>query len=393
MLGPYADILRVPGARGFVLAGLVARLQMAIVGLGAVLLIKHTTGSYGLAGAVSATIAVANAIGSPQIGRLADRFGQVRVLPAALAVHAVGVLAVLTTALLDAPRPALFGAAIVAGGAFPSFGALVRSRWTHLLDGGDELQTAYALESVIDEFVFTVGPVLATVLATVVAPPAALAAGLALVLSGGSALAAQRTTEPPVVDRGPRPPSALRARGLVVLALVLIGVGGVFGTLEVAMVAFADERGHQIAAGPLLALHAVASGLAGIAYGARRWGLPLHRRLPLAIVVLCVGTVPLALAETLPTMALATALSGITISPVLITCFALVETLVPRGALTEGFAWLSTALAAGVAIGLAVGGQAVDAAGGHRAFVVAVGASVLGGIVALAGRRRLAPER
>lgn len=390
MLSPYADILRTPGARAFVLAGFVGRLPMAMLGLGTVLLVRASTGSYGIAGGVSAIIAIANALGAPQIGRLVDRFGQRRVLLPAMAVHIAGVAGLLLAAGLDAPTFVLFLAASVAGAAFPSFGSLVRARWTNLLGGTDRLQTAYALESVLDEVVFTFGPVLVTLLATAIAPAVGLATAMGFLLLGGLSFASLRATEPPVAAGHGRGASAIRTPGLVVLAIVLLGLGGVFGTIEVSMVAFAEEHGRAVLSGPLLALHAISSGVAGIAYGARAWKMPLHRRLQVALALLFVGTVPLALADTIPLMVVAITVSGLTISPTLITSFALVEALVPRAALTEGFAWLSTSLGAGVAVGLAVAGHVVDATSGHHAFVVAIASSLLGAIAVFAGRRWLA---
>lgn len=389
MLSPYADILRLPGARGFVTAGFVARLQMAMLGLGTVLLVRQSTHSYGVAGAVAATIAVANAIGAPQVGRLMDRFGQRRVLLPVMAVHVAGVAALLLSAALHAPHAAYFASAALAGVAFPMFGSFVRSRWTNLLGGTDRLQTAYALESVLDEIVFTFGPVVVTLLATTISPTVGLLTGVTFLICGGLGFAAQRATEPPVLKAAKRAGSAIRSRGLIVLAVVLLGLGGVFGTIEVSVVAFAEEHGNEAATGPLLALHAISSGVVGIAYGARVWRMPLHHRLQVALVLLCAGTVPMTLADTIPLMAVAIVVSGITVSPTLITCFALVERLVPRASLTEGFAWLSTSLGAGVAIGLAVAGHVVDLTSGQRGLLVAVGSSLLSALVVVAGRRLL----
>ncbi|MDO8210469.1 MFS transporter [Conexibacter sp. CPCC 206217] len=391
MLTSYADILRTPGARAFVGAGFVGRLPMAMLGLGTVLLVRGSTGSYGVAGAVSATIAIANAIGAPQIGGLVDRFGQRRVLLPAMALHIAGLVALIVAAQVDASRAAYFAAAFVTGLAFPSFGSLVRSRWANLLGGSPGLQTAYALESVLDEIVFTLGPVLVTVLATAISPAVGLATAIGFLLVGGLSFATQRATEPPIAARNGHTGSAIRSPGLLVLALVLVGLGGVFGTIEVSMVAFAQEHGHEALSGPLLALHAISSAVAGIAYGARRWGIGLERRLAIAIALMCLGTIPLALADSIPLMALAIVASGVTIAPTLITSFALVEALVPRAALTEGFAWLSTSLGAGIAIGLAAAGHVVDATSGHRAFAVAFAAGLFAAVAMALGRRRLTP--
>lgn len=390
MLAPYATVLRVPGARAFVLAGFVARLPMAMVSLGAVLLVRAHTGSYALAGAVSATFAIASALGAPQSARLVDRFGQRRVLIPVLSLHVAGLVGLLLSASLDGPRPLMFATAFVAGIAYPAMGSMVRSRWTALLHDGPRLQTAYALESVLDDVIFVVGPVVATTLATTVTPSAGLLAALACVVAGGLWFVAQRATEPPVArDRG-RVASAIRTPGLIVLAFVLIGIGAFFGTLEVATVAFAEQRGHEELAGPLLALHSVASAVAGIAFGARRWTTPLHRRLLTVVLLLWAATVPLALATSLGALAGGLALNGLTIAPTLIVSFALIEALVPRAALTEGFAWLSSSLGVGLSIGLALGGQVAQDAGGHRAYLVGAGAAAFAVAAALLGRRALA---
>ena len=49
-LRPYLDVLSDRSAVAFSLAGFVARLPMAMTGIGIVLLVSLTTGSFGLAG-------------------------------------------------------------------------------------------------------------------------------------------------------------------------------------------------------------------------------------------------------------------------------------------------------------------------------------------------------
>ena len=73
MLSTYREILSRPGALLFSATALVARLPISMVGLGIVLLVSATTGSYGIAGAVSAAYLVANAVFAVIQGRLLDR--------------------------------------------------------------------------------------------------------------------------------------------------------------------------------------------------------------------------------------------------------------------------------------------------------------------------------
>jgi MFS family permease len=391
MPNPYAAVLRTPGARAFVAAGFVGRLPLSMLALGTALLLTGSGRSYAFAGAASATLSLSLALVGPQLGRLTDRFGQRRVLLPALAVHALALVALVLCGRLGASPVAIFAAAAVTGAAFPMLGAFVRARWTALIGGTPALPTAFALESVLDEIVFVLGPVVVTVLATAVTPSAGLLLALGCSLGGGLALAAQRATEPSVLDgtRG----AALRVPGMRLLVLVFAGVGAIFGTVDVAMVAFAQQHGAKGAAGPLLGIYGATSALAGALYGARHWRAPLARRLRVSLLLLALSALPMALVDGLWPMAAVTALAGLAVAPTLIAGFALVETLVPRAALTEGLTWLETTIAGGVAVGYAVSGHVIDATSGRTAFLVAVVAGCLAsGALALGHRRLAAPH-
>src|ERR1700751_3389518 len=82
---PYAEIFRIRHAWRFSVAGIIGRMPMSMAGLGIVLLISASTGRYGVAGSVSAASALGMAACAPQIARLADRYGQGRVLPPVVA--------------------------------------------------------------------------------------------------------------------------------------------------------------------------------------------------------------------------------------------------------------------------------------------------------------------
>ncbi len=57
--------------------------------------------------------------------------------------------------------------------------------------------------------------------------------------------------------------------GLLVFILSCAAAGVALSVIDVGMIAFAREQGSAGAAGPLLALFAAGSMLAGLAYGAR----------------------------------------------------------------------------------------------------------------------------
>jgi MFS family permease len=390
MLKTYRSLLSIPHARAFVLAGFVARLSISMRALGAVLMVSELTGSYGLAGAVAAAALLGEAVAAPRLGRLVDRYGQRRVLLLSLAVHSAGTLALVISAQLSAPNWMLLATAALSGAAALQVGSLVRARWSALVRDSPALEAAFALESTLDELILVLGPALVTALALGVAPGAGLLGALVLTTVGSLALGLQRRTEPaPAGVRDLSERSAIRTPGLRVLVATFVAAGAIFGTLDVAMVAFTGQVGAPAAAGPLLALVALGSLLAGLTYGARSWRWPLDKRFVASVVVLWGGTVPLVLVPSVALMAPAATLAGVAIAPTLIAGFTLVQKLVPSGALTEGLNWMITALGVGAAIGAWTAGLIADSAGGATAFLIAVVAGGAAVIVAACGRSRL----
>ena len=390
MLKTYRSLLSIPRARAFVIAGFVARLSISMRALGAVLMVSQLTGSYGLAGAVAAAALLGEAFAAPRLGRLVDRYGQRRMLLVCLAVHTAGTLALVLSAQFAAPSWVLLATAALSGASALQVGSLVRARWSALVGGSPALETAFALESTLDELIFVLGPALVTALALGVAPGAGLLSALALTIVGSLALALQRRTEPtPAGVRDRSEGSAIGTPGLRVLVATFIAAGTIFGTLDVAMVAFAGQAGSPGAAGPLLALVAAGSLFAGLAYGTRSWRWPLDKRFVASVVVLWGGTVPLTLVPSVALMAPAATLAGVAIAPTLIAGFTLVQRLVASGELTEGLNWTITALGTGAAIGAWTAGLIADSVGGQAAFLVSVVAGGAAVVVAACGRDKL----
>ncbi|MET9670082.1 MFS transporter [Streptomyces sp. NPDC006475] len=391
----YGQLLRTPGVWTFLLPGFAARQPFAMLTIGIVLLVQHTTGSYGSAGAVAAVTGVSMALFAPQSGKLADRFGQRAVLLPGVLVHAASVAALTSLALADAPLWALFAAAVPAGASVPQIGPMVRARWAAKLERSPLMPTAAAFESVTDEFTFVVGPVLATALCTGVHPAAGLIAEAALTLAGGLLFAAQSRTQPAVrpltADSAPRV-SALSVPGVRVLAVAFLGIGSVFGGMQVSLTAFSEEIGNPGANGLLYGVFAAGNMLAGIACGAIAWKSSPRRRMIIGYTGL---TLAASLLWSVHSVALLGGLGlivGLCIAPALISGYTLVEPLVPATARTEAFTWLTGAVALGQAAAVTVAGQLADAHGASAGFVVPLAGTALALVTLLALRSRLAPR-
>ncbi|MGW1012439.1 MFS transporter [Streptomyces termitum] len=394
----YGQLLRTPGALSFLIPGFAARQPFAMLTIGIVLLVQHTTGSYGSAGAVAAVTGVSMAVFAPQSGKLADRFGQRAVLLPGVLVHSASVSLLVVLALAGAPLWALFLAAVPAGASVPQVGPMVRARWAAKLDGTPLMPTAAAFESVTDEFTFVVGPVLATALCTGVHPAAGLITEAALTLVGGLFFAAQRATQPPhgllAAGRaeGEEHRSALSVPGVRVLIVAFLGIGAVFGGMQVSLTAFSEEIGNPGANGLLYGVFAAGNMLAGIAMGAVAWKGGPRRRLILGYTGLTVAASLLWTAHSVALLAALGLVVGLFIAPALITGYTIVETLVPATARTEAFTWLTGAVALGQAAAVTVAGRLADAHGSGAGFLVPAAGTALAFVTLVALRSRLRPR-
>lgn len=374
-------MLRTPGALAFSLSGLVARLPISMFGLAIVLAITELGGSYEQAGLLAGLALVATAVGAPVQARLADRYGQDAMLWPVLTLHAAGLGTIMIMTPAAAESRAVAGYAIVVfltGLTQPQIGALVRARWARLHSATPHLHTAYAWESVVDEVIFVLGPIVAVTTATAIHGLAGLGAILVFTVAGGFTFAAQRSTQPEVRVRTPDTPTdPLPVLTLTWMVIAFIFMGAIFGSVEVATVAFTEALGAKGVSGLALAVFAMGSLIAGVLTGAITWRASARRRFVIGQGVLAAAILPLAFIDSIPLLLPAMFIAGFGISPTLIAGFSMVEAEVPASRLTEGLAWVSTALGAGVALGAAVAGPVVERIGPSEAFLFSFAAGAL----------------
>jgi MFS family permease len=385
IFSPYVRLFSVPGAASFSFAGWLARLPMPILGLGAVLLVEDVSGSYGLAGAVAGTLALVGSLIGPLWARAMDRRGQSGVLRLAFTGYLVAGIGFVVAVVAGAPVWTWFVLAGLTGGFGPNIGSLVRARWAHALDT-ERRQTAFAFESVVDEVVFVLGPPLVTLLATLINPSVGFLTGVVIGFCGAMWLSRLRDTEPPVQPSdpaAPRSPSVLLVPTVMLVSVVYLAVGVVFGAMDVVVVAFAEHEGAPPFAGLALAVYAFGSLVAGLVYGVLRFRASLAVRYLGCAVFFGIAAQLLLVVGSLPVLVPVAFIAGLAIAPVLVSGMTLVESRVPRRALTEALTWVVTALTLGVTAGSALAGAAVDAWGAESAFVVPAIAAGLAGVLGL----------
>jgi MFS family permease len=397
----YLALLRLPHARPLLLASLVGRLSNATGPLSVVLFVQEETGSLAQAGAASAAIALASGLLAPVRGRLVDRYGQRRCLvPMALAFAAALTGLVAVAGPGPAAVAATVGLAATAGAVAPPLGASMRALWVSLAGQGPRLQTAYALDAVLDELLFVAGPLLAGGLATLYRPEAGVLATAGLTAAGTLGFVASPVSRAQAGSRADGAgragwAGALAGPGLRTLVLSLTGVGAAIGIWEIGLVGAAREAGAPEAASLSLAVWAAASGVGGLWYGARTWRWPAGQRYLALLALLVLAAAPMAAAGSPLALGAVVAWVGLVLAPLESSAYVLAAELAPVGTLTESGTWLNTAINVSSAAGLAAAGALVDRAGVPATFAVACACTAAGLLVALAGRDRLgaAPYR
>lgn len=393
VVGPYREIFTLPGAAKFSFAGLLARFPIAVLSLGIVLFIQGATGSYALAGSVSAVFMIAQAIANPFIAKQIDRHGQARVMVPVVAVNILANIALMLVVYLDLWMGLIYICAAVGGATMGSIGALVRARWVVVAKTPKQLSTAFSWEAVADEMLFVTGPAIVTAIATTLFPPAGLLMAIITVGIGSALFYSQKATEP---APAPKATKATRGKvmsnsGILVVVIIELLLGVNFGAIDVSTVGFADEQGVKGTAGIALGIYAAGSMLAGAVAGTLTFRSQARFRYAPLLVAIGGFAWLLQLAHSMVGLCIIVFIMGLTIAPTLILGSQIVQELAPPKRLTEALAWASTAMSFGVAIGTSLCGVVVDNAGALAAFLVPAAASSIAAVLAVVFNRRFDP--
>ena len=367
-------------------ASAIGRLPIGVTGLAILLLVQMSSGSFARGGAAAGCYVAGLALLAPGLGRAIDRIGPAPILLACAVLFPAALVALVAAVAHGASALALFFAG-AAGASFPPITVCVRTYFRRRLKEEALLATAYSAESVLIELIFILGPVLVALFVAYASPAMAVyfAAVCALV---GSLLFLRspamrewrvetRTTSSLL---GPLAEPAFPQ--LVVLVLCFAAA---FGFLEIGITAYAIEIGDAALAGVLLGVMSAGSAVGGLAYGSRAWHFPLARQFAAALALMGLGLAVLALRWSPWTFTALCLVAGVAMAPALIIQSMLAARIARAEHATEAFTWTTSALLAGVGIGLAAGGALLEfssarsalAAGAAAALIAAAGARLL----------------
>ncbi len=386
----YGDLARNAVVRRILILGLLVRIPIWAAGVVLTLhVVGHLDRSYAQAGIVEMVYSLALAVSGPWRGRRLDQVG--------LRTSLVPSLVVMGACWSIAPWVGywpLVGLVLIAGlFMMPTF-SIVRQ----VLIGAvpDHQRTAVlAVDSVVVEFSFMIGPVLGVLAAVYLPTPLALFILQIATVVGGIAL---WVDNPPLgssaTDDASEPKPGVRewVSPTVIAILVICATATVILTGEdLGIVAAMRSMGHKSSIGWVLAVWGLGSAIGGIIYGALR----RHPPAGVLLVLLAASTTLVALTDGRLMFTLVLFVSGVFCAPTITATIDDLSRAVPAAVRGEAMGWHGSALTLGGAIGAPIVGWAIDQGGWQRGFELA---GYLGLAMALAGlavqslRRRSAEQ-
>jgi MFS family permease len=373
MRGRYLPLLARSSVRRLTIAIASAWLSFGTVGLLLLLSVRLESGSYRAASFAVAAFSVGSGLLAPVRGRLVDRYGPAALMFFALG-YSAGLLGVRVSERTSAPIWVADVCAGFAGASAPPLIAFLRKRWSEVVEP-EVVRAGYAITSMIGDGALVGGPVVAAAL-VYWSQDVAFAICIAPVVWSG--LYARHAASPAAGTA--RVLSAPETRGdperriswtlFAPVVLVSVGIGGVFGTSEVAVPIASAHSGHAHLAGLLLAAFGLGS-IGGAAVAGHSVAPPnTQRRFLLSSAGLGVGVAALALAPSLVVLALLLTAAGACLGPANVFLYELVDVVVPLTRATEAMTWITTAQAAGTAIGSILTGLLATSIGVRWAFAI-----------------------
>ena len=384
-MNAYRRLLAGAAARRLALASALGWLGFGAVSLAIVLTVQRATGSPSAAGAALAAFALGAGVLAPARGRLVDRHGPRRALVPFAAASGAGLLGIALAADDGAAAWPLVALAALAGLSAPPLIASARVVWPQVV-APEDLPPAYGVQALLGDLGGVGGPAMAGAVAALASPSGALVACALLPVAGAALLV--RLPWPAPRPREGRS-GALASPGMRTLVLADVWLYAGLGALEVALPAVAAREGAAASAALPLAAFAAASAVASLVYGARP-AAP-GRRYVLGSLALTAACLPLAALGTVWALAAVLVAAWAAFAAVNVAVCALLDAVAPAGTGAEAFTWLTTAGAAGTALGAVLAGVLAGSGRVGAALALpAVGAALAFGVVVVR-RRTLAP--
>ena len=375
-MGSYTAVLKRPGVVRILLSQLAARWAFGMMSLAFVLHVQEVTGSYALAGITLGAETLGAAIAGPMLARLIPRVG---IRPIVFISSTIGAIAMVFMGLSDGSAPAiLIWLGFLVGITSPPIQQIVRPIYPSLISK-EQTNHLFALDANLQELIWIVGPIVATLIAANAGTPSALFVMAAIQIVGCYTFAANREVRSAKIERSKRRVGGV-LKSKIVLSNVAMGLllVGSFGGAEVGTVAVITDRNVS---GWVLAALSAGSLLGGFLFGHRA---KTKYALSKFFALSAVGYSLIFFAPHEPIwVSICWFIAGLGIAPIFATLASIIAIKLSPSESVEAYGWISTGQLIGFSSAAAIAGIAIDTIDPIAAFGVAFVAAILGLVIAL----------
>lgn len=373
LLTPYRAFLALPDVKSMLFVGWLSRMPVGMSSLAMVLFLREALGSFSLAGVAVGAYFVAMAAAAPIQGRIIDRSGPRGPLVVTGIMQPTMMLLLATAADSHWREPAVIAAAALAGAFAAPITVLTRTLWRHRFESDETRRMAFAIDSVLMELSFTIGPLVSAALiaafSTKVAFLTAITAQFFAFVIFYSSHSLSYWKREPVGERHLLGP--LTDAKLLLLFVTTFGLTTAFGLLEVGYPAYATALTLPALAGVLLAINSVGSVIGGAIYGGLKLALPTERQYTWLLAIMVLPLLLHGVVDNLFLFGFAAFLAGVAIAPSIAAQSLLVARMSPPRYATEAFTWSSTFIVSGIGAGMALGGILAEGVNAKAPFISA----------------------
>ena len=339
MFKTYSELFKTPGAKRIASAGFISRLPIAMDALAIILFVQSVDGRYAIAGSLTAVAALVTVISAPLWSKAADHFGQRLVLSIAIPIRLTFIITFIALVSNGAPIWSWFLSIFLAESASVSMGSMTRRRWAHVIerDRKDILSTSYTFESLLDEFIYILGPVFTTAVVAAISPAAGLILGVIFLMVGAPLLISHRKSDPGVAHRhvGEKLKSVFRNQKLQAVGIPLTIAGGSFSAVNICVVAFSEERGAKSLSGVLLGIWAAGGAVSALVNGSITWKISHGTRYVSYLLGMTLISLSFPFIENFYFLGVALFMQGVCIAPLLPNGLSLVTDSVSPSQMTQ----------------------------------------------------------
>ena len=370
-LEKYVAFIRQPDVAKLLLVALLSRMPVGMGGFALLMFLRENLGDYARAGTAVGVQLVALAAAAPIMGRLIDRVGGRIPLIVTGTLQPLALLSILWATLAHMPHAVILGCAALSGIFATPITTLTRTAWRHRFQSEDDRRTAFALDAVMIEINFTIGPaIIAAILATAGAT-VAFATVIGFVVASvfifffSPALRYFKRGEP--VERHMLGP--LTEPRLLLVFISTFGLTMAFGLIEVGYPAFGTALAAPALAGILLSVNSIGSAIGGAIFGGLHLKMRIERQLATTMGFMSIPLMLHALFQQPMVFGVVAFFCGLFIAPSIASQSVLVSRLAPAKYAAEAFTWSSCFIVSGLGAGMALGGLLVETTGLRSAFI------------------------